>query len=224
MNRRPSKYVVPMDGKQFGHLTVLRREGSEVRGRKKKYASWRCKCTCGQEVVVRGQNLRRGARKSCAVNGHFWDGREQHGATTTHPSEYSSWRKMWERCTSPKQHNYKNYGGRGITVSDRWKSFKMFLQDMGAKPDPSFTIERKDTNGNYEPGNCRWATRTEQYRNTTRSVFVTYQGKKQLLYEVAKSLGLSTPVVYGRLKGGWSLESALSVPVRRKAKTPSCKP
>lgn len=205
--------TVPMEGKQFGFLTVIRRAGSKLKSGRQ-YATWHCRCECGQQITVIGQLLRRGVRKSCAVNGHFW--REKgNGATTRHSSEYNSWRKMWDRCTDAKQHGFKNYGGRGITVCARWKSFKVFLTDMGVKPDPKHTIDRRDVNGNYEPGNCRWASRSEQYRNTTRTVYVTYQGKRQLLIDVVAGLGISRQAVYGRLKKNWSLESALATPVKR---------
>ena len=119
---------------------------------------------------------------------------------------------MIERCTDPQHKNYKNYGARGITVDPRWSEFKNFMLDMGRKPDPKFTIEREDVNGNYEPKNCHWISRKDQGRNKRNSVFVTYNGKRMLLIDLVEDLGLSRSIVYGRLKGGWTLAQAIALP------------
>lgn len=205
--------TVLMDDQVFGNLTVLGRAGSRVRAGKKAYATWRCKCTCGQEVEVVGQHLRRGLRTSCGIDGHF--SKRAPGPTTIHPSEYSSWESMHERCENPKHKNWRSYGGRGIVVCERWSKFTNFLHDMGVKPYPEFTIERRNNDLGYTLENCRWASRSEQYRNMRRNVYVTYQGKRMLLFELVKTLGLSRSVVDGRLKMGWSLEDTLSIEVRR---------
>jgi hypothetical protein len=124
---------------------------------------------------------------------------------------------MRYRCRTKKKRskNWRLYAGRGITVCARWDSFKNFIEDMGRKPTSRHTIERKDVNGNYELANCRWATRSEQRRNMRRSVYVEVEGVKVLLMDVADKLGLDRNTVYGRLKNGWSLEAALSIPVNK---------
>lgn len=211
-----SKFATPLAGKVFGYLTVLQRAGSERKKSGGAFALWLCRCTCGQEVVARAQRLVSGRRKACARNGHRWVAPRVPGPGTKrqmHRSEHQSWESMWKRCTDSKHKGYKNYGGRSITVCGRWNSFELFLEDMGPKPTPQHTIERKDTNGNYEPNNCRWATRKEQARNQRRSVYVEYQGEKLLLLDLADRLGLSRNVIYQRLKLGWSLDDALSVAV-----------
>ena len=111
---------------------------------------------------------------------------------------------------------FPQYGGRGIKVCARWKKFANFLEDVGPRPSKEHSIDRIDTLGNYEPGNCKWSTRDEQARNRRDSVFVNYQGKRMLLLDVVKELGLSRGIVYGRLKLGWPLETALAMPVRAK--------
>lgn len=120
---------------------------------------------------------------------------------------------MRARCLDPKNKKFPIYGGRGITIDPRWNEFKNFMLDMGRKPDSKFTIEREDVNGNYEPKNCKWISRIDQGRNKRNSVFVTYQGRKLLLIDLVEELGLSRMVVYGRLKGGWTLAQAIALPL-----------
>lgn len=158
------------------------------------------------------QKLTHGRRKSCGLNGHRYVVERKPGLTAQHESEYQSWRNMHERCEQPRHKNFPNYGGRGIKVSPQWKSFEVFLRDMGRKPDSKFTIERNDVNGHYEHGNCRWASRDEQRRNKRNSVFVTYQGKRMLLIDVISELGLSKTIVRSRLAQGWTLEQAIAIP------------
>lgn len=209
-----SSRAIDLTGKVFGLLTVLRREG-----RIRKFAAWACRCTCGLELVVSGDHLRRGCRKACARNDHTWAGAKYPpGFIKKYRSEHRSWMHMLERCRCKGHTNWKNYGGRGITVCERWKDFNFFVADMGAKPTSRHTIEREDVNGNYEPDNCRWATQAEQMRNIRRSVYVEVEGVKVLLLDVADKLGLDRQAVYGRLKNGWSLEAALSIPVNKHKK------
>lgn len=209
--------LISMEKQRFGALVVVKRAGSIRQGGKNKYAAWLCRCDCGQEVVVSGQRLRRGQQKTCARNGHRWNSVKP-GVAGLNPLEYRAWLKMHARCKDVRRHNYKNYGGRGIKVCERWAKFENFFQDMGSKPTPQHTLERIDNNGFYELTNCRWATRAEQARNTTRSVFVLYGGKPVLLVDICKQFNISIGVVYGRLKRNWGLDEALTKPVRAKKK------
>lgn len=205
--------VISLAGQTFGSMTVLRRAGTS-----RKYATWLCCCTCGVEVVVRGDRLRRGLRRTCAVNGHYSWKIEGGTLEQRYPSEYNSWRRMRERCRAKKGKHYRLYVSRGIKVCDRWeKSFAHFLTDMGCKPTPRHTIDRHpNNNGNYEPANCRWATKSEQGRNTRRSIYVDRDGERMLLVDLVEKLGLKRENIYGRLKLGWSLEDALSIPTGKK--------
>lgn len=147
---------VDLTGKTFGRWTVLRRtENKGVR------SAWMCRCECGNERAVVGNNLVRGITVSCGC--HRKEVLIKHGYTGR--SEYSSWQGMKDRCLNPNSASYPDYGGRGIMVCERWLSFENFLEDMGPKPSKKYSIERIDVNGDYEPGNCKWATQTEQNHN-----------------------------------------------------------
>ncbi len=216
--------VFRLEGQQFGELKVLKRDGFTRHG----YVQWRCVCTCGQQVSVGGDNLRRGYKKACGINGHRFNARQSvvlsgmrspatrplnPGLTTQYKSEYQTWTDMKRRCFQPQNHNFKNYGARGITVEPRWMEFKNFMMDMGRKPNSKFTIERNDVNGNYEPSNCKWIDRKDQSRNKRNSVHVVYQGRKMLLIDLVEGIGLSSETVKYRLKAGWSMAQALSLPL-----------
>lgn len=206
---------IDLTGKQFGNLTVIGHHHTF-----KKKAFWLCRCNCGQETIARGRSLKNGRKKSCAVNGHHW--RERRGTGYRHSAEYKIWRTMKGRCLTGGGKKTQNYGDRGIRVCDRWNSsFRDFLADMGPKPGPYYSIERKDVNGHYEPGNCIWIPLSDQARNRRNSVYVNYDGHDVLLLDLCAELGLPRGVIYGRIKNGWPLEEAISVPLvryrRRKA-------
>jgi hypothetical protein len=124
------------------------------------------------------------------------------------------WRAMKTRCSNPRASNYAIYGGRGITVCQAWcDSYEQFLTDMGKCPD-GCSIDRIDNSGNYEPGNCRWATRAEQNRNRRDNVMLTFSGKTMCLTDWASHLGMLERTLRNRIKHyGWSTEEALTVPV-----------
>lgn len=126
---------------------------------------------------------------------------------------YSTWGCMKQRCLNPRSHAFKHYGGRGIKVCDRWLVFKNFLEDMGHKP-PNMSLERTDNDGNYEPGNCRWATQKEQMRNRRINRWVDIGGKSYLAVELSDKSGLKTDSIIERAEAGLSLEEVIS-PVRR---------
>lgn len=217
---KPRHIRAPVDmvGKQFGWLTAISREGSTMRLGTKKNATWRCVCTCGQQVIVPGNRLRHGKRKACGVNGHVWARQSRGGLLPLHPNEYRTFKHMHARCRNKKSHNYNRYGGRGIKVCKHWRHFKEFFVDMGVKPTSEHTIERIDVNGNYEPANCRWATKEEQRRNQQRSVYVEYEGERMLLIDLCAKLGINRGIMYGRLRNGWSLGDALLIPVNHHKK------
>lgn len=127
---------------------------------------------------------------------------------------YQTWQQMIDRCTNSKRANYLRYGARGIKVCEAWlNSFEAFVADMGDRPDGT-TLDRKDNDGHYEPGNCRWATRKEQARNTSRTVLVTMRGETKCLSDWCDDLGLPYTVIKARVGGyGWDPVRALTVPI-----------
>lgn len=137
-----------------------------------------------------------------------------HGMSKT--KLYQVWAQMIARCVNPKTPCFNNYGGRGVKVCDRWlHSFEAFFNDMGPQPGPHHEIDRHpDNNGNYEPGNCRWATKTENLRNRRSSHVIEFNQESHCISEWAEILGLSAKVILARLRLGWTAERALSTPVR----------
>lgn len=128
---------------------------------------------------------------------------------------YRTWTSMIRRCTMPSQDSYPLYGGRGIIVCERWRTFENFLLDMGEKPSSRHSIDRLDRNGNYEPGNCRWAIEKEQQRNRSTNRLLTYKGQTLTVVEWSEITGIGSPAIRTRLdKHGWSVERALETPPR----------
>lgn len=130
-------------------------------------------------------------------------------------SEYKAWACMVQRCTNPNNKNWKEYGGRGITVAPRWFKFSAFFEDMGLKPTPHHTLERRDNNLGYCKDNCRWATRIDQARNRRTTHFVTFNGKTQCIADWANELNVHHSVIRSRFRYGWSVERSLTEPVRK---------
>ena len=134
---------------------------------------------------------------------------------------YTSWQAMNQRCYNKNQKAYKNYGGRGIRVCDRWRGktgFLNFIADMGERPTSVHTLDRIDNNGNYEASNCRWATRAEQNRNKRDNKLLTYGGVTKTVSEWGESLGSDVNLVNSRLRYGWDVDRALTTPPKRSSK------
>ncbi len=196
--------------KPYGRLTVL-----FYVGKPKGNALWHCRCKCGNEVTVQYSNLTSGNTQSCGclLTDVMVERNTTHGNSDS--PEYETWQHMKRRCLDESCKDYKNYGARGITVCDRWlNSFQAFFEDMGKRPSPKHSIERVDNSKGYEPGNCVWATKEEQMRNTRRTVFLTSEGKTLHLAEWCRLRGLKREMVAARLDRGWSHEDALRPAMR----------
>lgn len=140
--------------------------------------------------------------------------RTTHGHSRT--PEYNVWQLMMQRCFNPKNKRYIRYGARGITVCESWQYFPNFIADMGKRPSDGHSIERKNNNGNYEPGNCYWATRTEQDNNTSKSRFLDHDGKRLTVKQWSDLLGIGEKTIQSRVDHyGWSVSDALTRPVNQ---------
>ena len=203
------KKLIDMQGMRFGRLVVLRRDGT-----KGKAATWECLCDCGNHCVTAGGSLRKGRSVSCGC----WK-REGYGGACrthadTHSPEHNTWSKIIGRCKNKNDNAYHRYGGRGITVCDRWLKYENFLSDMGRRPSDAHSIDRIDNNGCYEPNNCRWATAAEQSRNRRSNVFVEVDGYKMVLKDAADKFGIPYKTVHARISNGWEIMDALTRPLR----------
>lgn len=204
-------------GQRFDRLVVVKSIGV-----RRRYNHYLCRCDCGNEVEVRSARLSSGNTRSCGClrTERRINQLSKHGGYGT--PTYQSWRRMKERCLNPENGSYPRYGGRGVTVCERWMSFKNFLADMGERP-KGMTLERRDNDGNYEPDNCVWATPKQQARNRSDNRVITFQGETMILSDWADRTGISFGTLSGRLnKQHWSIERALTTPVRvNKASIPT---
>lgn len=201
---------IDLTGKHFGLLTVIRRASLPEAPRPK----WLCECQCGNTSVAHGQSLRGGTTRSC--------GCLRKSTATTHgrsrTAEHKAWLAIKGRCTNPRNKSWPYYGGRGITMCQKWQeSFEAFSNDVGEKPGPRHELDRIDTFGNYEPGNVRWITHKENCNNRRYHRLLTYQGETLNMSQWAARVGLKFETLYARvIIRGWDVESALTTPVGQK--------
>lgn len=205
--RQKELAVNDITGTRFERLLVVSRAGSTPRS-----ATWNCVCDCGKQKILPTTALISGNTRSCGCLNKESIAKvglanKTHGMSCT--PTHKSWTHMLGRCRNPNDKAYMNYGGRGISVCDRWSSFENFIADMGEAP-KGLTIDRKDVNGNYEPGNCRWATDTEQARNTRVNRIISAFGKTMTLADWGDETGLDASTIETRLKRGWSVEKTLT--------------
>lgn len=198
--RQPMREQV-QPGMRFGYWQIL--FGAQSRNG---HSHFLCRCVCGKEKSIMGGHLvtQRSTNCGCKKPGKY-----RHGKTKTRT--HRIWQNMRGRCRNPNLPDFKHYGGRGITVCERWNVFENFLADMGECP-PGLSIDRIDVNGNYEPGNCRWATQKEQTNNQRKNVRLTLNGRTQTLQQWADELKLDASMIRWRLDEGWSVERALTEP------------
>jgi len=204
-------------GERFGRLTIKRFIGTN------KYwqGIWECECDCGNTTTVHYSNLHSGTTKSCGClkkestikrnTKHGLSGGEKNPTRL-----YKIWLHMRGRCLNVNNQDYKHYGARGISICKEWDDYKNFYDwsiENGYKN--NLTIERIDNNGNYEPVNCKWATRKEQARNTRNNPLISFNGLTKTIPEWAETLGVSYNALRKRIHSGWDIERAFNQPFRK---------
>jgi hypothetical protein len=205
------RQVEDITGQKFHGLVALRHVFGAKRTR------WVFLCHCGNEFEARPSHVKNGGYQSCGCLKVSLCAQKAktHGRAGT--TEWTIWVDMIRRCYEKNRPAYKNYGGRGIAVCDRWRqSVENFVADMGARPSSDHSLDRIDNDGDYEPSNCRWATREEQARNKRNSRRVYFDGEPLTAREIADRHGLKAATVLYRMNKGWSGDM-LSQPLLRRA-------
>ena len=218
--RRPWNYK-DLTNQKFNKLTVIKSTDKRTSSGD---AIWLCRCDCGNITYVAGGHLKDGHTKSCGCNkknnlngskNHFY----RHGLYGTRL--HKIYHNMKTRCFNPNLFEYKNYGKRGIKISEEWLdkengfiNFYTWAIANGYRDD--LTLDRIDVNGNYEPSNCRWATQKEQCNNKRTNVIIEYNGERRTIQEWCEKLNIKYSTLYPRLRRGWSIEKAFTTPVDRR--------
>jgi hypothetical protein len=200
--------IIDLTGKRFARWTV-----NGLSHQVDKMLYWHCVCECGTKRAVFGGDLKRGGSLSCGcLTRERSSARLATHRMTTHPA-YSSWKHMKTRCTNHKDRNYRLYGGRGVRLCERWLSFEKFWEDMGPTWLSGASIDRIDTNGDYAPENCRWATPLQQAGNRRTQRLINTPDGPMSVTEAAKLFGLTRNTIFARIRYGWP-EHRLLMPLR----------
>ena len=207
-------------GQVYGRLTVVRLHSLRP-------TKWECECSCGKSTIVRSGHMVNGHTQSCgcvaseaiALRNTTHGGASVkivHGGSVGKKSkEYRTWTGLKTRCFNQNHHSYSDYGGRGISICERWNcSYESFLEDMGEAPTQYHTIERVDVNKNYEPGNCKWATQKEQANNRRNNHFLTHLGETMTISQWSEKCGLKQQLIADRIRLGWDASMALTKPIQ----------
>ena len=197
-------------GQRYSKLLALEFAGYKTLSHCRK-SLWRCRCDCGNEVIVAYVHLVAADTKSCGciVGKH----KTTHGATGT--AEFRCWEAMLRRCRDPNHDCYSSYGGRGIQVCERWLKFENFIADMGKRPSPKHSLDRKNNDGHYEPSNCRWATDIVQSNNRRSSRRIEFNGESLTMAEWERRVGLKPGMLFRRLQANWPIAEALNPTLRQ---------
>ena len=212
-----SIYVKNLAGLKIGIMTVI-----EIQPKRPQedYRRWKCQCDCGNIRYVPASHLVRalklGKMKSCGCL--HPNGSTRHGLTKD--PVYQAWVGMLRRCNNPKHPSYKNYGGRGIKVCERWHDLDNFMKDMSPKPSPELTLDRIDNDKGYSPDNCRWASRVEQGFNMRSTRVFIIDGERKTFKDLSEETGLSIRLLKRRCYGGWTLEEMLKAKNYKRRSSP----
>ncbi|AMX93736.1 MULTISPECIES: hypothetical protein [Mesorhizobium] len=205
-------------GRKFNRLTA-----ASYAGRMGSDHAFVFACECGNEIITKGYLVSTEVTRSCGclLVDKNREIRTTHGLS--HTREWRIWAGMKNRCLNPRVKRFSDYGGRGIKVCDRWLhgdgergGFECFITDLGMRLSSKHSIERKENDGNYEPGNVAWATRPEQAKNTRVVRRIEFRGETKTSHEWASAVGISSNEINKRLRRGWSVERALTQPMRER--------
>lgn len=195
-----------LTGRRFSYLHVL----YKVKPNDKKMCYWMCECDCGNKTLARTEDLITKQKKSCGCQHRFYS---HHGTETR---LYHIWCGLKARCNNPNSPKYHSYGARGISVCEEWMhdfdAFRTWALNNGYSD--NLSIDRIDNDGNYEPGNCRWATGIEQSNNTSKNIRHEFNGKMLTAHEIAIETGYPLTRLRNRLRYGWTVEEALNTPFK----------
>lgn len=202
-----------LTGQQFYRWTALRKADESKNSNQWYY----CRCECGTEKIISAYKLKHGLTHSCGcyLSDSVKERMSTHAMSKT--KIFSEWLHMRRRC-SPNVECHDRYYDRGIRVSAEWdasfETFYEYVSKLEHYGEPNYSLDRINNNGNYEPGNVRWATYKTQARNTENNVYITYKGEKRLLCELVEEKGYNYQTIYGRLKRGWTGDEAIDTPIK----------
>jgi hypothetical protein len=212
-----AKNFQDLTGQIFGRLAVLSFIGRFKKPKSYSYL-WLCKCNCGKQTQADASHLRRGHTTSCGCYDRERRVTHGHAQRKKQSREYQTWRNIKNRCLNPNWPQFELYGGRGITICERWKdNFENFLTDMGKRPSGMEIDRFPDNNGNYEPGNCRWTTAKQQCRNMRSNRLITIDGETLTLAEWIEHSPLNAGAIRSRIYKGWPPRDALFAKPLRKS-------
>jgi hypothetical protein len=213
--------MVDLAGQRFGRLVVLHRVLDKTPGR----ARWAVLCDCGTQKAVNGDGLRSGRSRSCGCLRREMVGDQFRTHGETGSAESWAFYRAKTRCNNPNVPEYRNYGGRGIKFC--FDSLEQFILEVGRRPTPDHSLDRIDVDGDYAPGNVRWATLKVQNRNKRTTRMLTFNGRTQCQAAWAEEIGMSQGTLDSRLNLGWSVEDIINTPVgssRRRSNPSSSRP
>lgn len=198
-----------LTGSRFGRLVVSGLASSTLSG-----VTWECVCACGNKGTFQSGHLKSGTTKSCGCLQREKTMARSLTHSGTRDKLYGVWKNMKTRCSNKSVRGYKDYGGRGIKVCDRWSEYANFRADMASTWRPGLTIDRRDNDGPYSPDNCRWSSAVEQGRNKRNNRLFEFMGEIKCISELAESFKINHYTVINRIKRGWSIERALTTTPR----------
>lgn len=206
----PAK-LIDITGQKYGMLTPVKYLGK---------SQWLCKCECGNLSVHSSVHLKHGDVKSCGCMTEVWREKSRGFHQESKTRLYNIWSSMKQRCYNPKNQGYKWYGARGIKVCDEWMDYLGFRDwALSSGYSDDLTLDRLDSDKEYCPGNCRWATYAEQENNKRNNKYIEFDGKRLTYSQWARETGLSKEAIRRRMLSGWSAEDCLTTPIWQKPKS-----